>query len=212
MRYQNLIQRYNLLLVPSFVFASTLFAAAQQASTATVMQRVFNEDQKDREINLAQMTPEQRAKWGKEVEGRDASRRKEVLALLATDQLKAGEDYQQAAFVFQHGATSDDFLLAHTLAMVAIAKGSSKSRWIAAASLDRYLQRMKQPQIYGTQYTVGGNVGDKWTQAPYNRTLVSDKLRQAMCVPLQSEQAEVVKGLNAGKEPSGSSQKGEGCN
>jgi len=55
------------------------------------------------------------------------------------------------------------------LATVGIAKGSAKPGWIAAATLDRYLQKIKQPQIYGTQYHIGPNQGDKFTQDPYNR-------------------------------------------
>jgi hypothetical protein len=209
-RYQHFLHRYTVSVV-AFILSSGLFTAAQQASS-TEMQRVFEEDQKDRDMNMARITPQQRAKWGTEVEARDKARRKQVLEFLSKGQLHTGDDYQEAAFVFQHGSTPNDFLLAHTFAMVSVAKGNAKSRWIAAASLDRYLQRMKQPQIFGTQYTVGGSVGDKWTQAPYNRTLLPDTLRKLMCVPLQSEQAEVVTGLNAGKEPSRSGQKDEGCN
>jgi len=37
-----------------------------------------------------------------------------------------------------------DYLLAHVLASVAVAKGDSKSLWISAASLDRYLQLIGQ--------------------------------------------------------------------
>jgi len=64
---------------------------------------------------------------------------------------------------------------------VAIRKGYSAATWIAAATLDRYLQSIKQPQIYGTQFL---NPDDKpTTQEPYNRTLVPDTLRHLLQVP-----------------------------
>jgi hypothetical protein len=37
--------------------------------------------------------------------------------------------------------------------MVAVAKGHPNSRWIAAATLDRYLMAAGQSQVFGTQYT-----------------------------------------------------------
>ena len=82
----------------------------------------------------------------------DEQRRGAVAELLKQGKLHTGEDFEHAAFIFQHGGTPDDYLLAHTLAMVAVARGRSTAIWIAAATLDRYLQNIKQPQIYGTQF------------------------------------------------------------
>ena len=84
--------------------------------------------------------------------------RERVAALLAAGALHTADDYRKAAFVFQHGDRSDDYLLAHTLALVAVAKGDQGAAWIAAATLDRYLQSVRQPQIYGTQYLGAGRL------------------------------------------------------
>lgn len=165
------------------------------------MKRLYDEDQADREINMAAMTIQQRTDWSNKIGPRDAQRRKQVTELIERDSLQTGDDFEEAAFVFQHGDRPEDFLLAHTLATVAVAKGSSKSRWISAATLDRYLHRIQQPQIYGTQYFVGPNKGDKFTQEPYNRQLISDALRRDMCVPEQAAQQRTVDLLNSGKEP-----------
>jgi hypothetical protein len=54
--------------------------------------------------------------------------------------------------VFQHGRDADDYLLAHILAVQAVVKGDASSKWIAAATLDRYLQAIGHPQVFGTQY------------------------------------------------------------
>jgi hypothetical protein len=147
------------------------------------------------------MTPQQRLEWTNKVGPRDAERRKQVMDLISDGELHTGKDFDEAAFVFQHGDAPNDFLLAHTLATVAITRGSSKSRWIAAATLDRYLQRIQQPQIYGTQYSIAGTPGAKFTQDPYNRNLIPDALRDELCVPDQSKQQQVVELLNRGKEP-----------
>ncbi len=116
----------------------------------------------------------------------DAVRRARTKALLDSGALNSGDDYWHAAFVFQHGGDADSYLLAHTLATVAIARGRPDATWIAAASLDRYLQEIGQKQIYGTQYSLPA--GGEATQEPYDRALVSDALRKALGVPGQAEQ------------------------
>lgn len=82
----------------------------------------------------------------------DAKRRKRAHQLLDSGALQSATDFHDAAFIFQHGDKADDYLLAHVLAMVAVSKGDPRGRWIAAATLDRYLQFIGRPQVFGTQY------------------------------------------------------------
>lgn len=89
------------------------------------------------------------------------------------------EDFTRAAFVFQHGCTPDDYLLAHTLAMVAVGKADENALWIGTATLDRYRHSTGKAQIYGTQFKA--NPDGTATQEAYNRALVSDALRPARC-------------------------------
>lgn len=100
--------------------------------------------------------------------------------------MQSGDDYFHAAFVYQHGDGPDSYLTAHALALVAVARCRSDATWIAAASLDRYLQAIGKPQIYGTQFMKQG--GQPWTQAPYDRALLPDALRTASGVPTMAEQ------------------------
>lgn len=65
--------------------------------------------------------------------------------MLEAGALKTGEDFEDASVIFQHGDNPQDYLLAHVLAMAAMTKGDANARWIAAATLDRYLQSVKQP-------------------------------------------------------------------
>jgi len=82
----------------------------------------------------------------------DAARRKRAHQLLDECALRTGQDFGDAAIIFQHGTQPDDYLLAHVLAMIAVAKGDKNGREIAAVTLDRYLQSIGQSQIFGTQY------------------------------------------------------------
>ncbi|HET9130235.1 MAG TPA: hypothetical protein VFO86_04765, partial [Terriglobia bacterium] len=119
----------------------------------------------------------------------DADRRTQTAKLLADGQLHTAQDFNRAAFIYQHGSTSDDYLLAHTLAMIAVAKGDENSLWIGTATLDRYLQSVGKPQIYGTQFKSGKDA----TQEPFNRNLVSDSLRRELGVPSLATQLEQQK-------------------
>lgn len=152
------------------------------------MQRIFEADQKDRQPGVGKID------WGV-VQKADAARREETRKLLLDGKLHTGEDFERAAFVFQHGDTPDDYLLAHTLAMVAVARGQSGALWIEAATLDRYLNSIHQPQIYGTQFNFKPN--EPTTQDPYNRGLVPDALRRSLGVPSQAAQEEHRKKYDA---------------
>lgn len=151
--------------------------------SSTEMQQIFAADQKDRQAGNEVLD--------ERVLKSDASRRQATAKLLADGKLHTGEDFERAAFIFQHGDTPNDFLMAHTLAMAAVARRQSSAIWIASASLDRYLQSIHQPQIYGTQFVTNAN--GLTTQEPYNRTLVPDFLRRFLGVPSQAAQEEQKK-------------------
>lgn len=115
----------------------------------------------------------------------DAARRARVRELLELGLLVTGQDFDLAALVFQHGEMPEDFLLGHVLAVRAIALGHN-SEWIAAATLDRYLQKSGGRQIYGTQFSMldGGSA----TMEPYDKALLPDSLRVAVGAHTLEEQ------------------------
>jgi hypothetical protein len=91
---------------------------------------------------------------------------------------------------------------AHVLAVTALGKGNAGARWLAAASLDRYLHRLGQPQIFGTQFTNKDVTKmDGWTMEPYNRQLLAPSLLEANCVPDRDDQAEMLNAVHRGEEP-----------
>ncbi len=121
----------------------------------------------------------------------DAERRKQTRKLIEAGALHTGKDYEEAAVVFQHGDAPDDYLLAHTLATIAVAKGDATAIWICAATMDRYLEKIGQKQIFGTQFS--SDAQHHWTLEPYDRNLVPDILRPQLAVPTQGLQAEQLK-------------------
>jgi hypothetical protein len=133
--------------------------------------------------------------WG-EVNQRDEQRRDATRKLLAEGKLQSGKDYHFAAYVFQHSHDSDNDLLAHVLAMTAVSKGEPKVRWLAAATMDRYLWSVNQPQIFSTQFHQTDRV---WNQDPYHRSVISDAVRASSCVASLAAQEEILANVRAGK-------------
>ena len=142
------------------------------------MEKIFMDDQADR-------ADPGKIDWSA-VSVRDTARRARTRTLLEEGKLRSGQDYYAAAFIFQHGEQPEDFLLAHSLAMAATARGYTVAAWIGAATLDRFLQKIGRPQIYGTQFLA--KKGEKATQGAYDPALVPDSLRIALGVPVLAEQ------------------------
>jgi hypothetical protein len=159
------------------------------------MSAIFEADQADRRPGAGAAID-----WSV-VGPRDRARQARTLELLNTGALRSGEDFFHAAFIFQHGHEPGDYLIAHTLAVIAGARGRPDAVWIAAATLDRYLQNIGQKQIYGTQFSTPREGAT--TQEPYDRALISDALRQALGVPPQADQERQRAEFEARARPAG---------
>ena len=164
-----------------------MYAADAKWPSNLEMKRIFEEDQSARQNPTA-------IDWTI-VSREDEVRRQRTKQLLDAGKLRSGEDFYHAAFIFQHGGKPEDYLMAHTLATIATARGWRSATWIAAATLDRYLQNIGQRQIYGTQYRSTADGG--LTQESYDKTLMSDALRAAMGVPPLAEQEQQRKKMEA---------------
>jgi hypothetical protein len=115
----------------------------------------------------------------------DRQRRVEVLGYLTHGELIAPESLFYAAFIFQHGNCPDHYQLAHQLAERALDAGFDQARWIFAATLDRYLLSVGQPQKYGTQFLIQED--GQWRLQPYDPS-TTDAERQRYNVPPLEEQ------------------------
>ena len=83
---------------------------------------------------------------------RDGARRKEVLELIGRGEVNTQNDLYRTAVIFLHGVEPKDFLTSHRLAVISSIQGHRAARWLAAASLDRFLMSIGLPQTYGTQF------------------------------------------------------------
>ena len=133
-------------------------------------------DQADRQHSSA---PEN---W-REIMRRDTERRDRVLEILKAGQLNTAWDYFNAALVLQHGPTTEDKRLAHSLSTIAatLDPEHKSAKWLMAASWDRLMVRLKQPQWYGTQSTRGPD--GKYVLYPVHPDAVTDADRSALGVP-----------------------------
>lgn len=132
---------------------------------------------------------------------RDIERRAQLRQMLANGKVVTGADYYHAAMILQHGENPDDYLLAHVLAVDALSKGNLDARWLAAATLDRYLRSIGQPQIYGTQYKM---TADKtWVHETMNENMLSDPVRSAACVVSLAQQNQNLAAASEKSAPGG---------
>ena len=125
----------------------------------------------------------------------DAMRHSKAKELLAQGKVETGREYFFVALLFQHSSDPNELMLAHILSVTAASKGFSRAKWMAAATMDRYLQSINQPQVFGTQFKMAAGV---WTMEPYTRTAVSDSLRSQWCVVPLTEQERVLKAYEQG--------------
>jgi hypothetical protein len=148
------------------------------------LKNLFIEDQNDRKAK--NLTAEQ-------IRLNDEKRSGRLREMIDGGMIQSGRDFYYAAFLLQHGKFPADYLKAHSFAVMSLARNEPDAAWIAAASLDRYLMSIGQPQIYGTQ-TMAANDGGV-TMEPYDRAVISDQLRAASNVPPLKEQEENVRKL-----------------
>lgn len=148
-------------------------AAAGPPVPGIELKQLFDEDQADR-------VPGPAKDWAA-VMLRDEARQARVKELIASGSLSTGTDYYHAAMVMQHASEPDDYLLAHDLCVVAISKGETRAKWLAAASLDRFLVSIGRPQRFGTQFS-----SNHPSRPPRLRPVdpsVPDQLRRELNVP-----------------------------
>jgi hypothetical protein len=192
-------------------------AAQTAAPTAPAVSRVHQLEIDDQSENPGNISADEAYRHG------DA-RRAEVRMLLAQGKLITGEDCSDAALIFQHGQTPEDFLFAHVLAVEGLMRGGSADKWIAASTLDRYLQSINQPQVFGTQYSGDKSAGNtpkqqvdphviniQRTQQPYNPKLLPDAVRQDFCVPDVGQQEKNLAIFNTGHRPEGKMMRATAC-
>ncbi len=123
----------------------------------------------------------------KELAVADANHRHVVYELLAQSVITEPEDLYRAALILYHTdrkSCPDIHLLAHFLAEGAVTKGYSEARYLAAATLDRYLVASGVPQRYGTQYDI--DTGRVILLLPFDSSTTDEERREYDVPPLDS--------------------------
>lgn len=206
--------------IASFLIASTLActALAQQPTSASlpspplVQQSSPIPTASPQQVDNSALTElfktDQAARQGKSVDWAkvrpaDEERRKQVRQMLDSGEVRTAADYFHAALVFQHGAVPEDFLLAHILAVNSIILGNRDARWLAAATLDRYLTQTGKLQVFGTQF--GPAKDAPFDKLPMDKQLLSDSTRTLNCVIPLADQEKDVEDLKNGKPLVGTS-------
>jgi hypothetical protein len=177
----NLLVLGGILIRQSVVLQSFAKQSSDQSGTKDDEEliRLYQEDQSDRKPPAGKSID-----WSV-VAPRDHARLARVKELYTQNKLQTGGDYYHAAMVLQHAEAPEDYLLAHELCVVAISKGNSEAKWLAAASEDRFLMNIDRPQRFGTQFRTGGaNTPFKLYKMDSG---VTDELRRALNVPSLAE-------------------------
>ena len=174
---EKLMKYIKVIFVVSLVFllAQNSFAKETKQSAISVeLEKLYAEDQADRK------TVGPNTDW-EAISIKDEQREIRVKELLALGSLGGGSDYYHAAMILQHATSPNDYLLAHDLCVIAISKGEQKAKWLAAASMDRFLVSVGRQQRFGTQF-----LSNKSFRPPHLVDVdpnVSDVLRQEFDVP-----------------------------
>ena len=162
----------------TIAFLALVSSSASAQNNYDLIQ-LFSADQEARRATSGEID------W-KQVNAKDAERRQAVLAILEGGGLRTALDYYNAAMIFQHGDSIEDIRLAHSFASVSAALDDSEAaRWLKAATWDRLMLKLGQPQWYGTQF-IRDDKG-RWVLYEVDRAAVTDEQRTAMSVPSLAE-------------------------
>ncbi len=176
--------------------------------------------QKGKSLELIQLAKEdqiERAQsydttnWNK-LNQRDLQRRIRVATLFAEGCFKNSSDYASAAIIYQHGTTADHFYQAFLWANIAVKLGDESQLWLTAAALDRYLIKIGQKQLFGTQFSK--NHTGQWCiesvepsfpeslRSKYVRLSVNEQIARTMKGIGTSQLPQDVKDCNSTLKPS----------
>jgi hypothetical protein len=156
------------------------------------LRSLYNADRQEHANQAKVNTPEYRA-----MRVRDLQRRERVLEIMAKSGSFSAEDYFHAAWIMNHGDTPGNAEHAHSFALRSSELGYRPARWLAAASLDRWLMYQGKPQKYGTNYIYDGIQDRLWDVDPST----TDTERANWDVPGLAEQRRKAEQANRHRTP-----------
>jgi hypothetical protein len=142
------------------------------------MQRVPQDNAELVQLAAASKSNEMHRPYDWQLEERQYLR---VLQLIEEGQVKTGPDFLKSESIIERHTTPDAILSAHVLALDSLALGDTDARWIAAETLDHYLQSVGDRQIFGTQFSFV-NSGEPRSRVEIEQGVLSDSIRGLLCV------------------------------
>ena len=139
------------------------------------LDKLYHDDKNDRQLYEKGKLREDKLR------AKDEARLSEAKELLAKKAVDLDEiwncHYLCLLFMHSWSKDSEDYKRAHEFAKKAVSLGSNVTKWLYAASLDRWLVSQGKLQKFGTQYNIkNGEI------APYD-TQTNDREREEYGVP-----------------------------
>jgi hypothetical protein len=147
---------------------------AQQAQPKASIHELFEQDQRDQQIDFDALSPAEQKKLNE----RYAERERLLKELMQDGGIHQPQDFFDAGVVLTHSHAPENQLLAHLTFTAAAFEGVVEAKHLAATSLDRYLTLPHQNSIFGTTFQIPYR-GWQHTVSPD----MDDSLRAAFCVP-----------------------------
>jgi hypothetical protein len=154
--------------------------------------KIAQEDQSDRAGSYDSVD------WNK-VNPRDLQRRIQVATIFAEGCFKTSSDYASAATVYQHGNTADHYYQAFIWANEAVKLGDQSQLWWTAAALDRYLVKIGQKQLFGTQ--LSRNNSEKWCVQSVEPSFPESIRIKYVKFSVKEQIAHTLKGIGSSQSP-----------
>lgn len=185
----------------SFGYVQTLLAVQPvgceanpklQAEKSAELLKIAREDQSDRTGAYDSID------WSK-VNQRDLQRRIQVATIFAEGCFKASSDYASAATIYQHGNTADHYYQAFVWANEAVRLGDKTQLWWTAAALDRYLVKIGQKQLFGTQLRQDGS--GLWCIETVEPSFPESLRMKFVKLSVKDQIARTLKGIGAEQSP-----------
>lgn len=150
------------------------YTIAQQATAKANIHDLFEQDQRDQQIDFDALPPMEQ----KKINGRYADRERLLIELMQNGGVHKPQDFFDAGVILTHSHAPDNQLLAHLAFTAAAFEGVTEAKHFAATSLDRYLTLSKQTSIFGTTFQIPYQ-GWHHSMSPD----MNDSIRAAFCIP-----------------------------
>ncbi|VEG91173.1 Uncharacterised protein [Legionella spiritensis] len=198
-----------ILSVSLMVFATVSFSQPQSTTSRYLpcLSQTDLQQERSRELKtLVDADQKEREDWDKLSEDEkqtvsihDMARRKRVGEIFGEGCFKSAQDYAAAALIYQHGDTPDHYYQAFVWANRAVNLGDTKSRHLAALTIDRYLVSIGKKQLFGSQAFASDETNWCFCLQPVEKSFPDDRRKDYSGRSLK-ENVDMVLFLNEGKD------------